>query len=192
MNTPVDGSASSAHEQVRDAVRYQPPGPLRPHGMLLPLLRRAHAPRVVTVSSAGIAWEDRFDDPNWEGRRYSAGWPMRRAGTSCHSELQPSGAVARNCSRRCAPVRRHDSPPPATRTYLRGGRSHDRSSPADQWLLPTVRAPCRTWARRLLGPMGSWSSEAFRRSRPRPRRRDTDAAGRLWEASEKLTGILHL
>ena len=44
-------------------------------GRLLPLLRQAPAPRVITISSFGHKpGRIRWDDPNWETGRYHA-WP---------------------------------------------------------------------------------------------------------------------
>jgi len=67
-------------------------------GLLLGLLRRAHAARVVTVSSGGHrAGRLRFDDLNWEKRRYSrwfAYTQSKLANLLFTSELQRRAAAA--------------------------------------------------------------------------------------------------
>jgi NAD(P)-dependent dehydrogenase (short-subunit alcohol dehydrogenase family) len=168
-------------------------------GLLLPLLRRAHAARVVTVSSfVHRAARIRFDD--WERNRYSRWLPYiqsKLAGLLFTSELQRRAAAAgadllavaahpgyaaTNLSSGLATV------------YRLGAKVSDRlaAQPDRMGALPQLYAATMPDVR----PDDFWGPDGFMERRGWPKRvgrsggaRDGDAARRLWELSEELTGV---
>jgi NAD(P)-dependent dehydrogenase (short-subunit alcohol dehydrogenase family) len=170
-------------------------------GLLLPILRRARAPRVVTVSSVvHRAGRIRFND--WEKKGYSRWFPyiqsklahllftselQRRAaaaGADLLAVAAHPGYAATNLSSGLATV------------YRLGAKLSDRlfAQPDRIGALPQLYAATMP----DVGPDDYWGPDGFMERRGWPKRvgrssaaRDGDAARRLWEASEKLTGITY-
>jgi NAD(P)-dependent dehydrogenase (short-subunit alcohol dehydrogenase family) len=171
-------------------------------GLLLPLLRRAHASRVVSVSSfVHRVARIRFDD--WEKKGYSRWFPYiqsKLASLLFTSELQRQalaagadllavaahpGYVATNLSSGLPTV------------YRLGAKvsdslfaQHDRMGALPQLYAATMPD---------VGPDDFWGPDGFMERQGWPKRvgrsgsaRDGDAAHRLWEASEKLTGVTYI
>jgi NAD(P)-dependent dehydrogenase (short-subunit alcohol dehydrogenase family) len=170
-------------------------------GLLLPILRQAHAPRVVTVSSVvHRAGRIRFND--WEKKGYSRWFPyiqsklahllftselQRRAaaaGADLLAVAAHPGYAATNLSSGLATV------------YRLGAKFSDRlfAQPDRMGALPQLYAATMSY----VGPDDYWGPDGFMERRGWPKRvgrsrpaRDGGAARRLWEASEKLTGITY-
>jgi len=170
-------------------------------GLLLPLLGRADAPRVVSVSSiVHRAARIRFED--WEKTGYSRWFPyiqsklanllftrdlQRRAATAGWGLLAVAahpGYAATNLS---------SGLPTA---YRLGARLSDRlfAQPDRMGVLPQLYAATMP----DVGPDDYWGPDGFMERRGSPKRvgrsaaaRDDDAARRLWELSERLTGITY-
>jgi NAD(P)-dependent dehydrogenase (short-subunit alcohol dehydrogenase family) len=170
-------------------------------GLLLPILRQAHAPRVVTVSSVvHRAGRIRFND--WEKKGYSRWFPyiqsklahllftselQRRAaaaGADLLAVAAHPGYAATNLSSGLATV------------YRLGAKVSDRlfAQPDRMGALPQLYAATMP----DVGPEDYWGPDGFMERRGWPKRvgrsgaaRDDGAARRLWEASEKLTGITY-
>jgi NAD(P)-dependent dehydrogenase (short-subunit alcohol dehydrogenase family) len=170
-------------------------------GLLLPLLRRAHASRVVSVSSVvHRTGRIRFND--WEKKGYSRWFPyiqsklahllftselQRRAaatGADLLAVAAHPGYAATNLSSGLATV------------YRLGAKLSDRlfAQPDRMGALPQLYAATMP----DVGPDDYWGPDGFMERRGWPKRvrrssaaRDGDAARRLWEASEKLTGITY-
>jgi protochlorophyllide reductase len=168
-------------------------------GLLLPLLRRAHASRVVSVSSVvHRTGRIRFND--WEKKGYSRWFPyiqsklahllftselQRRAaaaGADLLAVAAHPGYAATNLSSGLATV------------YRLGAKLSDRlfAQPDRMGALPQLYAATMP----DVGPDDYWGPDGFMERRGWPKRvgrssaaRNGDAARRLWEASEKLTGI---
>jgi NAD(P)-dependent dehydrogenase (short-subunit alcohol dehydrogenase family) len=167
-------------------------------GLLLPILRQAHAPRVVTVSSVvHRTGRIRFND--WEKKGYSRWFPyiqsklahllftselQRRAaaaGADLLAVAAHPGYAATNLSSGLATV------------YRLGAKLSDRlfAQPDRMGALPQLYAATMP----DVGPDDYWGPDGFGERRGWPKMvgrssaaRDGDAARRLWEASEKLTG----
>lgn len=170
-------------------------------GRLLPLLRRAHASRVVTVSSVvHRAARIRFDD--WEKRGYSRWFPyiqsklaallftseLRRRAAAAGADLLAvaahPGYAATNLSSGLPTI------------YRLGAKLSDRlfAQPDRMGALPQLYAATMP----DVGPDDYWGPDGFMERRGWPQRagrsgaaRDGDAARRLWEASEELTGVAY-
>src|SRR5439155_12362729 len=168
-------------------------------GLLLPILRQAHAPRVVTVSSmVHRAGRIRFND--WEEKGYSRRFPYIRsklANLLFTSELQRRAtaddadllAVAAHPGYAATSL---SSGLPTV--YRLGAKVSDRlfAQPDRMGALPQLYAATMP----DVGPDDYWGPNGFMERRGWPKRvgrsraaRDGDAARRLWEASEKLTGV---
>jgi protochlorophyllide reductase len=175
-------------------------------GLLLPLLRRAHAARVVTVSSGGHrAGRIRFNDLNWERSRYSrwfAYTQSKLANLLFTSELQRRAAAAGSDLLAVAAhpgyAATNLSSGPATDSivYRWGAKVSDRffGQPDRMGALPLLYAATMP----DVGPNDYWGPDGFMEQRGWPKRvgrsgaaRDDAAAHRLWEASEKLTGVTY-
>ena len=171
-------------------------------GLLLPILRRADAPRVVSVSSiVHRAARIRFSD--WEKKGYSRWFPYiqsKLANLLFTSELQRRalaagvdllavaahpGYAATNLSSGLATV------------YRWGAKLSDRlfAQPDRMGALPQLYAATMP----DVGPDDYWGPDGFMERRGWPKRvgrsggaRDGGAARRLWEASEKLTGVTYI
>jgi NAD(P)-dependent dehydrogenase (short-subunit alcohol dehydrogenase family) len=173
-------------------------------GLLLPLLRRARAPRVVTVSSSGHrAGTIRFDDLNWERGRYSrwfAYTQSKLANLLFTSELQHRAAAAGTdllavaAHPGYAATNLSSGPATGNAVYRWGAKISDRffGQPDRMGALPQLYAVTMP----DVGPDDYWGPDGFMEQRGWPKRvgrsgaaRDGQAAYRLWEASEELTGI---
>jgi NAD(P)-dependent dehydrogenase (short-subunit alcohol dehydrogenase family) len=169
-------------------------------GLLLPLLRRAYASRVVTVSSVvHRAGRIRLDD--WEKAGNSRWFPYTQsklANLLFTSELQRRAAAA---GTDLLAVAAH----PGAATNLSAGlatvyrmraKLSDRlfAQPDHMGALPQLYAATMP----DVGPDDYWGPDGFmeRRGWPKQARRgraarDGDAARRLWETSEGLTGVTY-
>jgi len=170
-------------------------------GLLLPILRRADAPRVVSVSSiVHRAARIRFND--WEEKGYSQWFPYiqsKLANLLFTSELQRRAtavdadllAVAAHPGYAATSL---SSGLPTV--YRLGAKVSDRlfAQPDRMGALPQLYAATMP----DVGPDDYWGPDGFMERRGWPKRvgrsraaSDGDAARRLWEASEKLTGITY-
>jgi NAD(P)-dependent dehydrogenase (short-subunit alcohol dehydrogenase family) len=165
-------------------------------GRLFPLLRKAKAPRVVSVSSA-MHYVGRidFDDPNFERRKYN---PGAAYGQSKLANLLFVRELARRLAKRNEPLIAAGAHPGSTRTNLQ------QHAPFLQWFvryfsqeppggaLPTLYAATAPDVQpgEYFGPgrmLEMWGPP--KRGRSTPASKDPDAAARLWELSERLTGV---
>ncbi|AXG79267.1 oxidoreductase [Streptomyces paludis] len=166
-------------------------------GRLLPLLERTAGSRIVTVSSAAhrIGRID-FDDLNWARRTYK---PMAAYGQSKLANLMFTLELRRRLTAAGSAVRATAAHPGFTTTNLGrtagapvhflerlvGMASHDGA-------LPTLLAATDPAAESgsYWGPAHLFESRgAPVRARVSRRARDEAVAGRLWEESEKATGV---
>ena len=170
-------------------------------GLLLPILRRADAPRVVSVSSiVHRAARIRFND--WEEKGYSRWFPYiqsKLANLLFTSELQRR---ARAADTDLLAVAAHPGYAATSLSsglptvYRWGAKVSDRlfAQPDRMGALPQLYAATM----QDVGPDDYWGPDGFMERRGWPKRvgrsraaSDGDAARRLWEASEKLTGITY-
>jgi NAD(P)-dependent dehydrogenase (short-subunit alcohol dehydrogenase family) len=167
-------------------------------GRLLPLLRRAKAPRVVAVSSTAhrMGGID-FDDLQWERRKYS---PWRAYGASKLANLLFARELARRMEARGEPLVAAGAHPGATQTNLQQHSGFSRvavalfSQAPPGGALPTLYAATAPDVKggdyfgpgrlmELVGPpKPAYSSAASK---------DVAAAKRLWEVSERLTQVAY-
>jgi NAD(P)-dependent dehydrogenase (short-subunit alcohol dehydrogenase family) len=169
-------------------------------GLLLPILRRAHPSRVVTVSSVvHRAARIRFDA--WEKNRYSRWFPYlqsKLANLLFTSELQrravAAGADLLAVSAHPGYAATNLSSGLAT-VYRVGAKVSDRlvAQPDRMGALPQLHA-----ATMDVRPDDYWGPDGFMERRGWPKRvgrsggaRDGAAARRLWEVSERLTGVTY-
>ena len=167
-------------------------------GRLLPLIRRGAAPRIVTVSStAHYLGRIDFDDPNAERKPYDA---FRAYGQSKLANLLFTRELARRLAARGEAIVAAAAHPGSTRTNL---QKHSRflhafvavfSQEPAGGALPTLYAATAPGVRGddYYGP-GRWLELV---GPPKPGRRtpaakDDAAALRLWELSERLTGVAY-
>jgi NAD(P)-dependent dehydrogenase (short-subunit alcohol dehydrogenase family) len=170
-------------------------------GLLLPLLQRAPASRVVSVSSiVHRAARIRFND--WETKGYSRWFPYlqsKLAGLLFTSELQRRAVAAGS---HLLAVAAHPgyaatnlSSGLPTR-YRLGAKLSDRflAQPDRMGALPQLYAATMP----DVGAADYWGPDGFMERRGWPKRvgrsraaRDADGARRLWEASERLTGVAY-
>ena len=179
-------------------------------GHLLPLLRAAQSPRVVTVSSLAATQRTLgFDDVNAE-HDYQ---PMRSYGIAKLAQLMFAVELQRRSSRTGWGVTSNAAHPGLSKTNLLSGASYGRDKPTLQarltrltwWLLPfmwldvdegikpTLYAAVSRHAEggRYYGPRGFYETVGGGvtfAGVPRLVRSDSDAA-RLWQLSEELTGV---
>jgi len=168
-------------------------------GLLLPILRRADAPRVVSVSSiVHRAARIRFND--WEEKGYSRWFPYiqsKLANLLFTSELQRRATAA---DADLLAVAAHPGYAATSLSsglptvYRLGAKVSDRlfAQPDRMGALPQLYAATMP----DVGPDDYWGPNGFMERRGWPKRvgrsraaSDGDAARRLWEASEKLTGV---
>ena len=171
-------------------------------GLLLPLLRRAHASRVVTVSSVvHRAGRIRFND--WEKKGYSRWFPYiqsKLANLLFTSELQRRATAA---DADLLAVAAHPGYAATSLSsglptvYRLGAKVSDRlfAQPDRMGALPQLYAATMP----DVDPDDYWGPDGFMERRGWPKRvgrsggaRDGGAARRLWEASEKLTGVTYI
>jgi protochlorophyllide reductase len=172
--------------------------------LLLPLLRRAHAPRVVTVSSPGHrAGRIHFNDLNWESGRYSrwfAYTQSKLANLLFSSELQRRAGAARSdllavaAHPGYAATNLSSGPATGNIIYRWGAKVSDPLFGQSDRMgaLPQLYAATMP----DVGPDDYWGPDGFMEQRGWPKRvgrsgaaRDVEAARRLWNGSEQLTGV---
>ena len=181
-------------------------GPFALTGLLLPLLRKSPAPRVTTVSSGAANMglrRIRFEDMQWE----SGYAPWNAYCQSKLADLMLMTELARRCEREGLALVSNAAHPGYARTNLQtSGRARPLtgfervverllSQDAAAGALPTLRAATATDAgsgsyfapNRLFQLKGDPVAIAL----PKPAQ-DGDAAARLWEAAQRLTGITYL
>ncbi|MEJ7582799.1 MAG: oxidoreductase [Acidimicrobiales bacterium] len=174
-------------------------------GLLLATLLRTDRPRVVTVSSFAHRFgKIRFDDPNWEQGRYSP-WPAygqsklanllfsmelsRRAqdaGSALVSAAAHPGYAATNLS--------SSGPGASGGLMARATRISDRvfGQSDSMGALPQIYAATMpdVQGNDYYGPDGFMEQRGFPKKIGRTRAgADADAARRLWELSEQMTGV---
>src|SRR5438552_3305450 len=170
-------------------------------GLLLPILRRADAPRVVSVSSiVHRAARIRFND--WGEKGYSRWFPYiqsKLANLLFTSELQRRATAADTDLLAVAahPGYAATSLSSGLPTVYRwGAKVSDRlfAQPDRMGALPQLYAATM----QDVGPDDYWGPDGFMERRGWPKRvgrslvaSDGYAARRLWEASERLTGITY-
>ena len=173
-------------------------------GLLLPVLRRARAPRVVTVSSNGHRLgRMHFADLNSERGRYSRWQPYTQsklANLLFTSELQRraiaagSGLLAVAAHPGYAATNLTSGPREKNALYAWGATISDRlfGQPDRMGALPQLYAATMA----DVAPDDYWGPDGFMEQRGWPKRvgrsssaTDTEAAGRLWDVSEMLTGV---
>lgn len=167
-------------------------------GLLLPALGRSTSPRVVTVSSLGHrAGRLRLDDPMYDERRYDrwgAYFQSKLANVLFARELDRR---AREAGRRLRSVGCH----PGTASTEIGKTGTSTTNRIIRTFFPVVaRSPDRGAAAvehacvepidggEFFGPRW-WAFGTPREEVPSRRARDDEAARRLWEISERLTGV---
>jgi NAD(P)-dependent dehydrogenase (short-subunit alcohol dehydrogenase family) len=176
-------------------------------GRLLPTLRRAAAPRVVTISSFGHKpGRIRWDDPNWEKGRYLA-WPAyfqtKLANLLFTVELdRQAGAAGSNLIAAAA----HpgyaatnlvsSGPGSGSKVMATGGAVVDKllGQPDHMGALPQLYAATMpdVSGDDYYGPDGFLEQRGHPKKVGRTRRAaDRDAAARLWGLSEDLTGVTY-
>jgi NAD(P)-dependent dehydrogenase (short-subunit alcohol dehydrogenase family) len=182
-------------------------GPFALTGLLLPLLRRARAPRVVTVSSVlHRVVRMRFDDLNREKGRSSlffAYLQSKLASLLFTSELQRRAAAAGAdllavaAHPGYAATNLSSGVASGNVVYRLGPKVSDRlfAQPDRMGALPQLYAATMP----DVGPDDFWGPDGFGERRGWPKRvgrsrtaRDGEAARRLWEASENLTGVTYM
>jgi NAD(P)-dependent dehydrogenase (short-subunit alcohol dehydrogenase family) len=174
-------------------------------GLLFELLAKTPGARVVTVSSSahrmGVM---RFDDPNWE--RGYAKWPAY--GMSKLANLLFAYELARRCQITGIGVRSVAAHPgvSSTNLFLRGPELAQQNllawgsnlftrlvgQPADRGALPQLYAAVAPDVAdgEYFGPDGLQELHGYpKRTRSNSRSRDPQSMRRLWELSERLTGV---
>ncbi|MDP1820800.1 MAG: oxidoreductase [Acidimicrobiales bacterium] len=172
---------------------------------LLPLLQRAPAPRVVTVSSFGHkAGRIRWDDPNWNTGRYLA-WPAyfqtKLANLLFTGELHRrateagSGVLAAAAHPGYAATNLSTTGPGSRNAFM-----HRAAGMTDRLLGQSdeMGALPQLYAATMPDVSGNdyWGPDGFLEQRGHPtkvgrtrRAADPGAARRLWALSEELTGV---
>jgi NAD(P)-dependent dehydrogenase (short-subunit alcohol dehydrogenase family) len=180
-------------------------GPFALTVRLLPLVLAAADSRVVTMSSGMAAiGRIRFDDLQWERRRYS---PALAYGQSKLADLMLTGHLARLAEEGGWSMRSTAAHPGFTRTNLQTtgpnlGRERPRWSPMQLGLLPSQEVGTGTEPLLVAatdpaavnggyyGPTGRFTLVGPTGPARIPRRAaDPAAAARLWTESERLTGV---
>lgn len=170
-------------------------------GLVLPALGRAPAPRVVTVSSLGhrVGRLD-LDDVMFENRRY------QRWGAYFQSKLA-NVMFARECDRRASeaghPLRSVGCHPGTASTEI-GKTGTSLTNRVIRTLFPVLARSAERGAAAVehasttlvsggefFGPRW-WAFGAPREENPSRRARDDEAARRLWEWSEEMTGVRYV
>ena len=165
-------------------------------GLLLEMLVKTEGARVVNVSSGAHKLGNiDFEDTAWERRRYS---PWRAYGDSKIANLYFTFELDRRLKRHHPGVIATAAHPGWTATelqrhtkiteFLNGFFAMDIS----QGALPTLRAATETGLQgaEYFGPDGFMEARGFPvRVEPNALSKDEAIARRLWEESEKLTGV---
>jgi NAD(P)-dependent dehydrogenase (short-subunit alcohol dehydrogenase family) len=180
-------------------------GPFALTVRLLPLVLAAGSPRVVTMSSGVASYgRIRFDDLQWERRRYS---PNLSYAQSKLADLMLAEHLAAIAAERGWNLLSTAAHPGFTRTNLQTagvslGRNKPKRSlfnslpilpsqgvgPGTEPLLYAATSPDAVNGG-YYGPSGRFGLVGPTRTiRPPRRARDTSAAARLWAESERLTG----
>lgn len=176
-------------------------------GQVLPLLRRAEAPRVVSVSSMGHRpGSIRWDDPNWERGTYRA-WPAyfqtKLANLLFTAELARQAAEAGSDLLAAAahPGASHtqlatNGPATGSAVMRVGSRISDRffSQSDAMGALPQLYAATMPDVQ----PNDYFGPDGFLEQRGHPKRvgrtakaASAEDARRLWSISEELTGVAY-
>jgi NAD(P)-dependent dehydrogenase (short-subunit alcohol dehydrogenase family) len=180
-------------------------GPFALTVLLLPLLLAARAPRVATMSSGTASYgRISFDDPQWEHRRYSPNLSYAQSKLADLMLTLHLAAVSRERGWNLLSTGAH---PGYTRTNLQtAGASLGRDKPkwsllSNMTILPSQEV--EQGAEPLLyaatspdavqggyyGPGGRFGLVGPTSTAKVPRRaQDADAAARLWNEAERLTG----
>ena len=181
-------------------------GPFALTVRLLPLLLAADRPRVTTMSSGvAVAGRIRFDDLQWERRRYRSGLAYAQ---SKLADLLFAQQLARLATARGWALTSTAAHPGYTRTNLQTagaslGSDRTRHTPGTQLgFLPSQEVgpgtePLLTAATDPAAPNGSYWGPGGRLHLVGPtapariprRARDAAVAARLWTVSEHLTGV---
>jgi NAD(P)-dependent dehydrogenase (short-subunit alcohol dehydrogenase family) len=176
-------------------------------GRLLGALRRAPAPRVITVSSFGHRpGRIRWDDPNWQQGRYLA-WPAyfqtKLANLLFTVELdRQAGAAVSNLIAAAAhpgyaATNLATAGPGSSNAIMRAGaKLSDRllGQPDHMGALPQIYAATMPDVQGddYYGPDGFMEQRGYPEKVGRTdRASDRDAAARLWALSEDLTGVTY-
>jgi NAD(P)-dependent dehydrogenase (short-subunit alcohol dehydrogenase family) len=177
-------------------------------GRLLPVLRRATGPRVVTVSSnMHRMGRNDWSDPNWERRRY-LGWPAY--GQSKLANLLFTRELARRAQEAGSSLVAVAAHPGNSATHLVAARTDASGNRLVGQLM--------TWGNRLIAQSDSagalpqlyaatmpdvisgeyFGPDRLFQLRGNPTRvgssaeaRDDEAARSLWQLSEELTGVVY-
>ena len=166
-------------------------------GRLLPLLHAAPAPRVVTVSSMAHRFGGiRFDDLNWQQRRYSA-WLAY--GQSKLANLMFALELQRRSADLGGRIQSYAAHPGYAATHLQddmpGGKIFNAlfAQSAEAGAYPSLLAATSTEAEpgSYYGPriLGTWGAPT--RASIRPLAKRTAVARQLWQVSEQLTGVVY-
>ena len=178
-------------------------GPFALTGLLMPVLQRAASPRVTTVSSGAANFGTKkinFDDLEWE-KSYG---PWKAYCQSKLADLMFTLELGRRSTERRLGLLSDAAHPGYARTNLQTsgpGRSQNLSEKvlagilsqdAAHGALPTLRASTESHAGQgsYYGPGGMFGmkGDPVLVSVPKPAR-DQAVAQRLWDVSEKLTGV---
>ena len=179
-------------------------------GHLLPLLRAAGEARVTSLSStAAMLGGVNFADPNWE-KSYE---PMRAYAQSKSATLMFALELDRRSRQAGWGIRSNAAHPGLTKTNLQiSGPSHGQAAPTrmarfyqftwkftgflwqdvDMGILPPLYAAAGTHAEggAYYGPRAIVKGKAVKTPIPRSARSQADNS-RLWELSERLTGVTY-
>lgn len=163
---------------------------------LLDLLNTTQGSRIVNVSSSAHRFGNiDLDDVNWEKRKYRA-W--RAYGDSKIANIYFTKEIARRLKEADSSVIVTSAHPGFTATELQrtmplsGIGNRFFAQDISMGVLPTLRAAFDPHAKggEFYGPggfMGMWGHPV--EEQPNELSRDASIAGRLWQISEKLTGV---
>jgi len=167
-------------------------------GLLLPLLEKTNNARIVATSSIGHRMgKIDFDDINWEKRKYS---PTQAYSDSKLANLYFVYELAKKLNHQKKEIKVTASHPGWTKTDLQKHTWYMRmlnplfSQGTDQGVLPTLRAAFDPQA----GSGDYFGPSRFFEMHGSPvvvesseRAKDSEAAKKLWEISERLTNIYY-
>jgi len=168
-------------------------------GLLLPLLIRAPASRIVSVSSlAAFIGQIKLDDLNYAHRRYDK-WEAY--GQSKLANLLFIQELSKRLAEHKVPVMAVASHPGGSPTNLQRTSSFFMkeiltpliSQSPSRAALPTLKAACDPAVSNgsYWGPSSFFGLKGYPKQARNPSRAlDADMASQLWERSEKLTGVV--